>query len=157
MLLLVLGMLLPNICHAQTKCPWLNEATAQGFLGSPVAAAVKLDSQGDGLCEFSRGDQPPVGQLRILVKRMTDIHKQFPKYLAHCPQKSTPIQAIGNEAVMCSTAKTGRYEETVVGRVRDQAFIVTVSSAVDDDRSKTEERRRKRVTQVAEQVAGILF
>ena len=89
---------------------------------------------------------------------MTDIPKQFPSYLAQCPPKSTPLRAIGNEAVMCSIQGKGdQYAESVVGRVRDQAFVVSVSSSVQDDPSMTQEMRREKANLMAEQVAGILF
>jgi hypothetical protein len=89
---------------------------------------------------------------------MTDIPKQFPTYLAQCPPKSAPLRAIGNEAVMCSLQGKGdQYAEIVVGRVRDQAFVVSVSSSVQNDPSMTRETRRERANLVAEQVAGILF
>jgi hypothetical protein len=44
-----------------------------------------------------------------------------------------------------------------VGRVRDQAFIVSVSSSVQNDPLMTQETRREKVNLLAEQVAGILF
>ena len=47
--------------------------------------------------------------------------------------------------------------ERVVGRVRDQAFVVSIRSSMADDPSMTQEMRRKKVNLVAEQVAGILF
>ena len=89
---------------------------------------------------------------------MTDVPKQFPIYLAQCPPKSTPLPAIGNEAVMCSIQDKGdEYVEIVVGRVRDRAFVVSVSSSIQNDPSMTQETRRERASLVAEQVAGILF
>ena len=89
---------------------------------------------------------------------MTDIPKQFPTYLAQCPPKSPPLRAIGNEAVVCSIQGKGEpSSERVVGRVRDQAFVVSVSSSVQDDPAMTQEMRREKANLVAEQVAGILF
>jgi hypothetical protein len=41
--------------------------------------------------------------------------------------------------------------------VRDQAFVVSLSSSVGDDPSMTQEMRRQKVNLVAEQIAGILF
>jgi len=87
---------------------------------------------------------------------MTDMPKQFPGYLAQC-SSSTPLRAVGNEAVSCSLQKKGDYSEKVVGRVREQAFVVSISSSVQDDPSLTPEMRREKVHLVAEQVAGILF
>src|SRR5271168_132324 len=157
-LLLGLAMLLPTVCHGQAKCPWINEATARGILGGAVTATVNVSDHGDGVCEFSRRQGAVVRQLRVSVDIMTDIPKQFPTYLAQCPPKSTPLRAIGNEAVMCSIQGNGdQYAERVVGRVRDQAFVVSVSSSVRDDPSMTQAMRREKANLVAEQVAGILF
>jgi hypothetical protein len=41
--------------------------------------------------------------------------------------------------------------------VRNQAFVVGISSTVQDDPSLTQEERRDKANQIAEQVAGILF
>jgi hypothetical protein len=157
-LLLGLAILVPSICHGQAKCPWINEATARGILSGPGSLTVKVSDRGDGVCEFSRQQGASVYQLRVSVNIMTDIPKQFPAYLAQCLPNSTPLRAIGNEAVMCSTRGTGdQSAEKVVGRVRDQAFVVSVSSSVQADPSMTQEMRRHKANLVAEQVAGILF
>jgi hypothetical protein len=149
---------MPAVCHAQAKCPWINEATARGVVGGAVTVTVKVNDQGAGVCEFSRQEGVAVHQLRIAVDTMTDIPKQFPSYLAQCPPKSAPLRAIGNEAVMCSIqGKEDKYAESVVGRVRNQAFAVSVSSSVQDDPSMTQEIRREKANLMAEQVAGILF
>ena len=151
-------MLVPAACHAQAKCPWINEATASGLLGGPVSLIAKLSGHGAGVCEFSRQQGAVVYRLRVSVGIMTDIPKEFPTYLAECPPKSAPLRAIGNEAVMCSIqGKGAEAGERVVGRVRDQAFVVFVSSSVQDDPSMTQEMRRQKVNLAAEQVAGILF
>ena len=151
-------MVRPGVCHAQAKCPWINEMTARGILGGDVTLSAKVSEQGEGVCEFSRRQGAAIHQLRISVNIMTDIPKQFPKYLAQCPPKSDPLRAIGNEAVMCSIpGKEQQTSEMVVGRVRDQAFVVSLSSSGQDDPSMTQEMRRKKANLVAEQVAGILF
>ena len=157
-LLLGLAMLLPTVSHAQTKCPWLNQATARGILGGPVTRTATLNDQGDGFCDFSRQQGAATLHLRISVATMTDIPKQFPAYVAQCPAKSPPLRAIGNEAVICSIQdNSDGHAEKVVGRVRAQAFVVSVSSTVQDDPSMTQEMRREKANLVAEQVAGILF
>jgi hypothetical protein len=145
-----ISVLLPALCPGQTKCPWINEATAGGILGGAVTARVTLTKQGSGVCEFSGHEREMPDELRISVQTMTDIPKQFVSYLAQCPPKSAPLPAIGNEAVICTVTVKGRkYEERVVGRVRDQAFVVAVSSSrrgrsVDDrsDASRKGEARR---------------
>jgi len=45
-----LALLMPAICHAQAKCPWINEATARGILGGAVTATATVNDQGAGVC-----------------------------------------------------------------------------------------------------------
>jgi hypothetical protein len=156
--LLGLTMAMPAVCHAQAKCPWINEATASGILGGDVTLSATVSDRGEGVCEFSRHHQDVVYQLRISVNIMSDIAKEFPTYIAQCPPKTNPLPAVGNEAVMCSIqGKGGTSAEMVVGRVRDQAFVVSISSSLQEDPSMTQEMRREKANRVAEQVAGILF
>ena len=157
-LLLVLTMFVPAVCHGQAKCPWINEATASGILGGAVTVTVKVTDQTMGTCVFSRQQGAVAHQLRISVNLMSDFSRQFPSYLAQCPPKSSPLRAIGNEAVVCSIlGKAGHHGDIVVGRVRNQAFVVSVSSSVRDDPTMTQEMRREKVSLVSEQVSGILF
>ena len=57
-LLLILAFM-PAACHAQTKCPWINEATARGVLGGTVTVTVKVNDQGAGVREFRASKNPP--------------------------------------------------------------------------------------------------
>src|SRR5271168_3173286 len=157
-LLLGLAMLMPTVCHGQTKCPWINEATARGILGGAVTLTAKVSDHGVGVCEYSRQQEAVILQLRISVDIMTDLPKQFPAYLAQCPPKSPPLRAIGNEAIFCTIqGHSDPYAEVVVSRVRAQAFVVTVSSTIPDDPGMTQQMRREKANLIAEQVAGILF
>jgi hypothetical protein len=162
-LLLATASFTPAVCHAQTpsaltKCPWLNEATARGILGGDVTLIVKLNDQGAGVCKFTRRQGAATHELRISVDLMSDIPKQFPTHLAQCPPKSPALPATGNEAVTCTThTKENHYAELVVGRVRNQAFTISISSTTQDDPSMTQKECREKTNQIAEQVAGILF
>jgi hypothetical protein len=156
--LFALAALWPEICQGQVKCPWINEATARGILGGPVTMKVEVDDQGAGVCKFSRQEGSAKLELRIAVHMMTDIPKEFPSYLAECPPKSAALRAIGNEAIVCSAqGKSGEFIERVAGRVRKQAFVIGVSSSVEEDPAMTKEMRREKANVVAEHVAGILF
>jgi hypothetical protein len=153
-----LSVLAPGVCLAQTKCPWIQEATARGILGGAVTANVTIKDNGDGACAFTRQQGDVQRHLSVLVITMTDIPKQYSRYTEQCESKGTPLKAIGNEAVECSIqTQTNLYAEKVVGRVRDRAFIVTVASSLEDDPSMNQETRREKVHLAAEQVAGILF
>jgi hypothetical protein len=156
-LLLSLLAVFPSVCRGQTKCPWINEATARGVLGGPVTVRTNIHEHGDGVCEFSRKEGAAFYELRISVQSMTDISKQFPNVRSQCPLNSTPLRAVGNEARMCSVKEKGLYAVKVVGRVREQAFVASVGSSVQDDPSMTLDMRREKVHLVAEEVAGMLF
>jgi hypothetical protein len=157
-LFLGLTMLIPGVCSAQSKCPWINEPTARGILGGAVSVTVNVKGPGDGNCEFTRQEGTVRRELSILVITMTDIPRQFATYAAQCAPKSTPLRAIGNKAVLCSVqTHANTYAEKIVGRVREQAFIVAVSSSLQDDASFPQKMRREKAELVAEQVAGTLF
>ena len=157
-LILGLAILLHTVCYGQAKCPWMNEATAGGILGGAVTVSATVNAKGDGACQFSRQQGTVLFQLRISVSIMTDLPREFPAFLAQCPPNSPHVEAVGNEAVICSIDSEGElYAEHVVGRVRDQAFTVSVSSSVWNDRSMTQATRREKANLAAEQVAGILF
>ncbi len=156
--LLGLAILVPTLAYGQAKCPWMNEATAAGILGGEVTVTANITGHGDGVCQFSRQQGTILRQLRISVSVMSDISKDFAAYLAQCPPNGAHLAAVGNEAVTCSdNNKAELYSEEVVGRVRDQAFAVSVSSSVGNDASMTQEMRRAKANLAAEQVAGTLF
>jgi hypothetical protein len=158
LLLLGLTWLIPTASLAQVKCPWLTEATARGILGGTVTVQVNLKDGRNGVCNFARQQGAVAVELRIAVNVMSNIPRQFPTYVAQCPAKSASLPAIGNEAVICSVEDKGNgYAEKVVGRVRDQAFVVSVNATTSDDPAMTQKMRREKTQLAAEQVAGILF
>lgn len=74
---------------------------------------------------------------------------------AQCASPAEQLSAIGNEARACAyQGKPGWIAEQVVGRVRDQAFLVRISTK---DQSAAPKVLREKARKVAEQVAGILF
>ncbi|HZS54168.1 MAG TPA: hypothetical protein VFA65_07175 [Bryobacteraceae bacterium] len=127
--------------HAQSSCPWMNAATAGGLLGGQVTAKFSPDGKHGGKCEFVRSPNSDAS-VRIEVTVMESPKTQFSHYVAECGANGKPVKAIGNEAVACSSGN----EQSVVGRVRDQAFVVTLVPA-----------RRDGVKKAADIVAGNLF
>ena len=147
--LLLTAALLPLICAAEEKCPWLNAATAAGVLGGTVKTSITQSA-----CEFVRRDGSTESALRIEVETMV-APREFASRAAQCGSGAEALKAIGNEAVACShSEKKGQMAEQVVGRVRNQAFLVRVSS---DDRAAAASALREKARKVAEQVAGFLF
>jgi hypothetical protein len=140
----VLLLALSSIARAAEICPWLNAATAGGVLGGAVTdVTVKLtEGSADGSCEFVRHDSPRAAVLRIEVETLRDPAKDFAAFAARCHAAGTPLKAIGNEAIAC----TDESAQIVVGRVRDRAFVLRITTG-----------GREKARQIAEQVAGILF
>jgi hypothetical protein len=130
---------LPAMAAAEGACPWLNAATAGGILGGEVQVTVT-----PAACEFVREHRT----LRIEVTPVSAPH-------ANCGSDAEPLKAIGNEAVACSyRGKPAWTFEQIVGRVRDQVFLVRLGS---DDRSVAAKTLGEKARAVAEAVAGILY
>jgi hypothetical protein len=102
-----------------------------------------------------RHDAAGVTKLRIEVVTMSDVAAAFPGFRGRCGIDSQPVRAIGNEAVVCGVAAAvrGGVAEQVVGRVRERAFVVSISAGVGTDQATL----RETTLRVAEMVAGFLF
>jgi hypothetical protein len=150
-------------CKAETPCPWLNAATAGGFLGGEVKATVpSFTTVGDATCEFTRSADGSSSMLRIAVHTMTNLKREFSGYLAECGGNATPLRGIGNEAVQCIPASgAAKGDELIIGRVRDRAFIITIKADWIKDPPSTPAKTRNPISDesenLAEQVAGALF
>jgi hypothetical protein len=147
---------IPQIPAAES-CPWLNSATAAGFLGGEVTARVVHSSQNkeDANCEFIRsaGGISEARSLSIQVVTMSNARNEFPSFLAKCGGVSAPVRGIGNEAVVCTLHdKKDKTADQVVSRVRNRAFLVRI-----DTSDKSTVSFREATERTAEQVAGILF
>jgi len=144
---------LPPIGEAAEICPWLNAATAGGFLGGAVTdvTVARAKTGDDATCNFVRHEGSLLLELRIEVGTMRSAAMDFASYTARCHSAAVPLKAIGNEALACSD---GQLAEQVVGRVRDRAFVVRISTS---DRSSQPSALREKARKVSEQVAGFLF
>lgn len=160
-------------CGAKEMCPWINDATAAGFLRGDVTTTVTHSSSGadkaaaaaatatgtsvtigDATCEFVRRDASGVTRLRIEVVTMSDMTATFPGFRTRCGTGGQPVRAIGNEAEVCETAAAGHgVAQRVVGRVRERAFVISISAGAGTDQATL----RDTALRVAEQVAGFLF
>lgn len=137
-------------------CPWLNNATASGIIGAAPVSTVTHENGNpdDATCRFLRnGGQ---AELRIEVLTMQTPPSEFASHAAHCGSDSTPLKAIGNEAVVCRPegGQRGKRAARLVGRVRNKLFTVLV---VTSDSSTSLKILREKVRAVGEQVAGNLF
>jgi hypothetical protein len=159
-LFLALSFCTPAICQTIEKCPWLNAATAAGTLNGPVTFTVTHSGEDkqDATCEFIHQEGAAVSKLRIDVQTMRDPGREFAAYSAKCGQEATPLRAIGNEALVCSLHQQNEFSEQVVSRVRERAFLVSITSnAPAPGESELRTDLREKTEKIAEQVAGFLF
>jgi len=123
---------------ASLTCPVLNLATARGALGE-----VQL-SVSHNTCRFSSSDAELTIEMGTLAAPSQFAH--FAETACQGGHDIAPLKAIGNEALAC----TVQTVETIVGRVRNQTFIIRLTAP------NTKSLRTK-TTAFAEQVAGNLF
>ena len=127
----------------------MNVATAAGVLEGAVKASITQTT-----CEFVRRDGSTESALRIEVETIGG-PAEFASRAAQCGSGAEALKAIGNEAVACTYAgKKGQRAEQVLGRVRDQVFLVRIST---NDESAAAKDLREKARKVAEQIAGFLF
>ena len=100
-----------------------------------MRAQYTADGKQGGRCEFQA--QESTAQLVIKVTATSDTHQ------VQCGAHPKPLKAIGNEAMVCTTPQQSR----VAGRVRDQAFVITMKPG----------NKEEQVKKAAEIVAGNLF
>jgi|HubBroStandDraft_1064217.scaffolds.fasta_scaffold218950_2 hypothetical protein len=157
----LIALCMPSRGEAKESCPWINEATASGALDGAVTATVthpEMSKDTDvATCVFVHQSGSTGIELRIEVETISGAHDAYAAYADRCGAAGMPLRAIGNEAMTCSYADKKRKKwvsEQVVGRVRDHAFTVRVSSNAESaDRSVLREKARK----MAEHLAGFLF
>jgi hypothetical protein len=88
---------------------------------------------------------------------MKDPSKGVLFYQSRCTSPAISLRAIGNEAVLCGADAGSSHGEQVIGRVRNNIFIVDVSDSMAKDSSMTRELLQEKARGTAEQVAGNLF
>ena len=157
-MIVVMGLIfMPAACQAEQTCAWLNAATAGGFLEGNVTSTVTPTSKtnDDMTCEFVRQDAESITKLRIEVDTVEKPQDVFASYVAKCGNDPATIQAVGNEAMICSR-KEKHHETTehLVGRVRDRIFLIDITS---NSPHPDEAMLREKAQKISQQVAGILF
>ncbi len=148
-----------TLCRAENTCPWLNEATASGFLdGDSVGEFTAGTGDQPSECVFTQKDATAVRTLRIHVQVTPDFAKVYQDTSHACGTDAETLRAIGNEAVLCTADdRKGALGERVVGRVRDQVFTITIATTLKGDIHLTRMMLVSKISLAAEQVAGNLF
>jgi hypothetical protein len=156
--IVLVAVLATAAAKAEEGCPWLNAATAGGVLGAAVRSekvARPMANKEDATCTFLSPRGSFVHELRIQVETMPASRRDYASYGQPCSGSAEQLKAIGNEAAACTIdLKDGKVAEQVAGRVRDRAFVITIST---NDGSATRNSLREGTRKVAEQVAGNLF
>ncbi len=154
----LLGILFAShLSMAENVCPWMNKATASGALGGSATLELNPTADGGQLCTFQYQKDSVTHSLQIFVRPLKDQNQEMHSYQSRCTSPPVDLKGIGNEAVQCGADTTKDRGEQVIGRVRDQAFIVTISSSLVGDPSMTREQLQGKARDIAEQVAGSLF
>jgi hypothetical protein len=154
---LSLGMTV-RVAQAANTCPWMNEATASGLLGGDAIGNYQASSAGQAaVCTFTEHRDHATRVLRIQVETRPDASVRLRSMEDACRSDGRPLQAIGNEALVCADDRGGRLGEQVLGRVRDQIFTIRVSSSLKNDPTLTRDALQRLISTAAEQVAGNLF
>jgi hypothetical protein len=147
----MMGLML--LLAASPACPAMNAATAAGSLGGEVQVVTTHSEKNSGYtCRFTR----PGSELTIEIGTLA-APGQFTRFAAGVCQgglEVAPLKAIGNEAIACSLGTSRRVVELAVGRVRNQTFILRLSTT---DPAATTKSIRGKTAALAEIVAGNLF
>lgn len=146
--------------RAANNCPWLNEATASGFLsGNAIGTYIPAGQSVPASCTFEQNEAEGTRNLIITVEVVPNPHARLMSVAHGCGANDRPVSAIGNEALRCmvNDRKHNTHSERIIGRVRDQVFSVTLSTTIKQDPALTPEELEMRIYALAEQVSGNLF
>ena len=143
---------------AENNCPWLNEATASGFLGAPAVGTFQAPAGQPAVCTFTQQSSGTTRVLQLEVETTPDAANHLKALEKSCASNGAPLQAIGNEAITCiSDDRGGRPSGEVIGRVRDQIFVIRVTTSLKNDPFLARNALQRLINTAAEQVAGNLF
>jgi hypothetical protein len=158
-LLVLCALLIPTATCTAENCPWINQATASGLLGADSTAAYTPAASGQpAVCTFTEADSRKPRTLEVRVETVPQARTQFMALASTCTGETSPLPAIGNEAVNCAAdVHKDKPAERVIGYVRDQLFIITLSSSGKQDAALSRHELQMRIATAAEQVAGNLF
>jgi hypothetical protein len=154
-LLLILVCSRAASAQTTTLCPWLSTGSAVTALGGSVTVTVHSENNWQGECRFTRQGEGARQTIDVQVSKVNP-HP--------CPQGSTRLKALGNEAVQCSrSTSSGVQSDTIAGRVKDAWFEVAITGSPGAAREaplnsdSADPYGASLLEQLAEQVAGNLF
>jgi hypothetical protein len=154
---LLISVLSTGVCAAQTPtaCPWLSTGSAAAVLGGPVTLSANVENSQQGMCHFTRESETKVRALEITIGK-EDTHL--------CPEGSTKLVALGNEAMQCKTSNAkGQWLYVIAGRMRNVYFAVSIENSPDAVAVPSKPARRidpfgaSELERITEQVVGNLY
>ena len=157
LLLLALTLSAASRCKAQTACPWINKATVAGLFEAKDAPPSRATVVESTPCVFTYHSENAERTLRVIVAAEKDSPTEMTPFEAVCKSPETALQAIGNEASLCDFDRPGEIGEQVMGRVRDQHFLISLSTNTIKGSAAQRAQLRDAATMVAELVAGNMF
>ncbi|MDI3253354.1 MAG: hypothetical protein QJR10_01015 [Bacillota bacterium] len=147
----------PGLCRATSGCPWINQATALGALGTREDLPGASAETGPASCYFAYHDGKTTRELRITVEDAAVPERAWMAAMkTQCGARRMVLRAIGNEAIMCWTGRYGTGAR-VLGRVRDKIFTIDIKTSEEKASEMSEEILAEKARLVAEQVSGNLF
>ena len=128
---------------ASLSCPVLTTASVAGVLGEVQVTVAGPE------CVFTGADY----KLTVEVTQLAAPDKFSDFAASNCrgALETTPLRAIGNEALACRFANLA---DKIVGRVRNRAFVLFLNTT---DKAQDARSMRTKITALSEQVAGNLF
>ncbi len=152
--LTLLILLSASLCKAQDVCTWVTTATVIDAPDPAVSDVQTVVADAGNTCTFHYRKADSLYNVQITIHTASGDNGDMAASEKQCGSDKTSLTGIGNEAVLCSTGARG---ERVVGRVRDQIFVVNVSVKAARDSNETAKSLGDKATLLAEQVAGNLF
>ena len=152
---LIIASAAAALSQTSAACPWVTLGTAERFLGGEVTVVAHVNGSAAGSCSFARQSGNTAASIEILVGP-TDTHP--------CPQHSTKLNALGNEAVQCRIGtSTSQESDRIAGRIREVFFVVTMTNILDATKPEpadpllADAYAASAIERLAEQVVGNLY
>lgn len=152
---LILLLMVASHCPAETACKLLNKATAAGIFNMNDDFAGQAVINESAPCNFHYHDERVEYSLVIEVRDQSVGNEMLGG--ATCNSGEKALRGIGNEAFLCEVTARWTATAQIRGRVRDQLFLITLTSHGKSEALMDRDTLRENVTLAAEQVAGNLF
>jgi len=139
------------LCKAQEVCPWINTATVIDAPDPAVGDVQSAVSDNGNLCTFRYRKADLTYSVQVTIHAASG--NGIAANQKQCKAAKTTLNAIGNEAFLCSS----EHESQAIGRVRDKIFVVDVKVKTAEGPANSTRSLADMATLFAEQVAGNLF